>query len=174
MYLENAKRKPTVIIIFFCLMEVILWYLGFICDFFPALILFYCGLMLGLILLSKYSCEKMIKMKWEKLSLIQHNKAYIPQKIKMIRYVILIASPFYLLWFLITFLSCLNAYFFVILNFPILTLSFLSFLFLFDLWKELEGNKSLFWGLHIVCFLLIQGLGWLVRHVWLAELYLYR
>lgn len=171
MYLKNLKRKPTIIIIIFSIVGAIVTYVAFWKHNLFWLIIFYCMLLFTMIILSRYSSKKMMGLIRKKHLLIDQGKQYVPSLGKMSLLTFLIALPFYLIWFLISFIAVLDPYAFIMLNLPILTLSFLAFGFVYRVWNTLEGGSMLFWSLHIVIFFGVQLLGWVVRINFLKEFY---
>lgn len=167
MYLENQKRKSTVVYITYgCILGVI-GYLGIVRHWQIFTILFFVWLLLAFILISKYGCQRLIKLKLEKKLAIEMEREYKTPAGKSFIFLLIIALPFYYAWFWISIFASMNGYVFVMLNIPSLVLSFLAFGQVFFVWCALEVNRFAFWGLHVGTYVLIQLLGWAVRAVWL-------
>ena len=171
MYLDNLKRKPTVIIIMFALIGAIFAYLAFIRRSLFWLIIFTYMLLCSTIQVSRYATQKMMELVRRKYFMVDQGLSYKPMVGRILMLVFSISSPFYLFWFLVSFIATLNVYFFIVLYFPILTLSFLTFWFVYRAWNTLEGGAWLFWGFHVVMFFFVQLLGWCVRISFLKEFF---
>lgn len=172
MFLERKKRTPTAIYITFVCMTAIVWYLGFWEDVFIFTVLFFWWLMLCFILLSRYGSRRLLVIQGKYQLAIHTNEPFRILHRKLIGLIFLISLPFYYFWFLISFLACMNGYFFIILNLPILTFSCLVFRCVFLVWRSLETSSGIFWGMHIGMYILIQFLGWIIRATLLSEFYI--
>ena len=165
MYLENEKRKPTAVYITYgCILGVI-GYLGIVRRWQVFTVLFFVWLLLAFILISKYGCQRLIRLTWEKKLAIEMEREYKAHTGKSFAFLLIIALPFYYAWFWISIFASMNGYAFVMLNIPTLVLSFLAFGQVFFVWCALEINRFVFWGLHVGAYVLIQLLGWTVRSV---------
>ena len=133
--------------------------------------LFFWWLLLALIMISRGASQALCRRYYEKRLAIEKEIPYAIKKGSVWRLILLIALPFYYVWFGVTFLSCMSVYAMLILDLPILTLSLLTFGHVFPFWRELTGRGMEFWGTHIGVYILMQILGWLVRVTVLGEFY---
>ncbi|MBQ3014641.1 MAG: hypothetical protein IJD75_05860 [Clostridia bacterium] len=172
MYLKNLKRKSTAIYITYTFMVGIVGYFGLFRNSFICSVLFFWWLLLAFILISRYGSRQLVKLKIKKQILIDQGKEYKLQNEKMLGLILLVALPFYYFWFLITFLTCMNGYVFIMLNLPTLTLSFLALGHIFPIWRDLEAKGWVFWGVHVGMYAFTQILGWTVRTIWLSDFYI--
>ena len=171
MYLENLKRKPTVIIVVSSFNGMMVGYLAFSRHSLFWSIIFFWMLLFAMIISSRYFSKKMMHLVWQKQLCSDQEKPYRTPIGKMFVLVFLIGLPFYLFWFVISFISALNAYAWVILNLPILTLSFLTFGFVYQTWRRLEGKGWHVWLFHVGIYGVVQLLGWIVRRTVLQAYY---
>lgn len=172
MFLKNLRRKPTAIYITYSIMVGVIGYLGLFKKNLIFSVAFFWFLLLGFILISRYGGHNLIKIKLRAdISLDRENKERVPIG-KMLGFLFLTALPFYYVWFLVFFLASMHFYFSILLNLPILALSFLAFLAPFQLWKELGAKGWIFWCFHVSLYMLIQILGWGVRLIWLSDFYI--
>jgi len=172
MYLKNLKRKPTVIYMTFVAMIGGAGYLGFVENYFICSAIFLWWLLLAFILISRYGVRKLILLKAQQSVSEDLGVQYKPSLWKTMGVLLMIGLPFYYFWFIISFLACINGYFFILLNLPVLTLSFLAFGYAFSAWKDLKMRGWIFWFFQLFMYTFIQGLGWLVRVGRLSELYI--
>lgn len=171
MRMKKPKRKPIFMIITFSLIGAIVTYFAFFRHSLFWLIPFYVMLLFGMTVLSGHASEKMMGLVREKYVFVERQEAYCAPIRNMYLYIFLIALPFYLIWFLVSFIAALNTYAFIILYLPILTISFLTFGFPFFAWNTLGGRGWCFWCFHIAFYFVTQFLGWIVRSTFLQELY---
>jgi hypothetical protein len=85
--------------------------------------------------------------------------------------VALIGSPFYYVWLWASFISCLNAYAPLVLDLPLLVLSFLAFAHAVPVWQAWGKHTWQFWGVHIAAYVAVRLLSWILRITVLADFY---
>ena len=171
MYLENKKRKPTVIYVTLAFCTGIAGYLGLVQRHLIWLLLFWWWLLFDLILISRYGSRLLVKQLLRKQIAEAEGRAEPVSIWRFSGILLLIALPFYDFWVSITFFTCLNPYFFTVLNFPVLVLSFFAFCAPFATWREIGLRGRIFWMIHGAVFLLAQVLGWGIRFLGLRDFY---
>lgn len=155
MYLKNIKRTATVIYVTFGCMMLFSLLLGIFLALPFFIALFFWWLLLALLLASRWAsrvlCERRRRGGWGIVALM--------------------GSPFYYVWFFASFISCLNAYAPLVLDLPLLFLSFLAFAHAVPVWRNLKNPSWQFWGVHIAAYLAVRLLSWILRITVLAEFY---
>ena len=155
MYLKNIKRTATAIYVTFGGMMVFSLLLGISLALPFFLALFFWWLLLALILVSR----------WASCALCSRRRG------RGWGIVALMGSPFYYVWLFASFISCLNPYAPLVLDLPLLFLSFLTFAHAVPVWQALGNRRWQFWGVHIVAYVTVQLLSWILRLTVLAEFY---
>jgi len=170
--MKKTRGIPIVMSVTFSVIGAIVTYFAFFRHSLFWLIPFYVMLLFGMTVLSGHASEKMMKLVRVKYVFVERQEPYCAPIRNMYLYIFLIALPFYLIWFLVSFIAVLNVYAFIILYLPILLLSFLTFGFPFFAWKTLGGRGWCFWCFHVGAYFVTQLLGWVVRSVFLKAFYL--
>ena len=156
MYRDREKRKPTAIYVTFACMTGAVGYLGFFEGSLFFRILFFWWVLLCCILIGRHGSQLLIGCQSRRSK---------PPKRRLIGCLLLIGLPFYYDWLFLAIFTSMNGYVFLMLNIPTLTLSFLTFLHVFRIWRALDGSGMLFWGIQIGAYMLIQLMGLAVRKV---------